>query len=153
MNKASPLALRILQYSKKVTCTAIIKGRLWWISTGNHKIPSEHINEISSIWNRKTSQRRNHFSIALKDAFNWGCGIRGTGMVWQNWYIPDRKVAREKASRWANSGHFCMTWSTWTGYNNMNCLRRSDGSPERTTLFMLSDFAKVFGVWFWIYRL
>lgn len=151
MNKTSSLALRILQYSKKVKCTTLIKGGLWWIRTESQKIPSEQINEISSSWIRETSQRRNHFNIALKDAFDWGCGIRGTGMVWQNWYIPDKKMAREKALRWANAEHFCVTWSTWTGYN-VNCLRRSDGSQEWTTLFTLNDFAKEFGVWLWFYR-
>lgn len=145
MNKASSLALRILQHSKKVKCTTIIKGRLWWIRTESHKIPSDQINEISSSWVRKTSQRRNHFNRGLKDAFSWSDGIRGTGMVWQDWYIPDRKMAREKASRWANAEHLRVTGSTWTGYNT-NCLRRSDGSQEWTTLFMLNDFAKEFGV-------
>lgn len=66
---------------KKVKCTTIINGRVWWIRTERHKIPSEQIKEFSSGWVKKEFPSRN-LNTALKDAFNWGSNRRETGIVW-----------------------------------------------------------------------
>lgn len=96
---------------KKVKCTTIIKGRLWWIKTESHKSGRFLLTELQNI-----SQRRNDLNTALKDAFSWGSRRRGTDTIWYNQYIPDGTMARGKAWQWANAGHFCMIRSTWTGY-------------------------------------